>query len=155
MKSFIKLAAILFTLALALPARASENHDLLQARLKTALNDMVQEVKSAGSPAAKRAILGDFLAKVESRVAHVGRLPFLSGENRAALAQLEERFGGYSADLRGGSGRGMSPEGVADKDLDAFASFMQQDLEQAAVGGGVYLSTGAVIIILLILILIL
>jgi|GEM_PF-1351473 len=149
------LFAFLFTVTLAVPAHADTKQEasqqsLLQSRLKSALNDMVQDVKTADKPADKRQILGAFIDKVEDRAEVIGAIPFLSKENKVALNRVQEKFAGYEAGLKG---IGQSP--VADKDLDAYASFMQQDLEQADWGsGGIYLSTGAIIIILLILILI-
>ena len=153
MKTLSRIAGIFFfTAAMALPSQAAEDHGMLQARVKVALNDMVQEVKSAPTPDAKREVLNHFIGKVEHRAELAGKIPFLSKENREALVMLHGKFGGYKADLQGTSGKG-----IADKDLDAYASFVQQDLEQAEASwgnGGIYLSTGAVIIILLIIILI-
>ena len=153
MKTLSKLAAVLFFAAAAtLPAQAAENHGMLQAKVKVALNEMVQDVKVAKSPTAKREVLNRFVGKLEHRAEMVGKIPFLSNENHAVLSMLQDKFGGYKAQLNARSGNG-----VADKDLDAFASFMQQDLEQAEASwgnGGIYLSTGAIIIILLIIILI-
>jgi hypothetical protein len=154
MKTLSKYAGILFfTAAMALPAHAGEtNTGMLQARVKVALNGMVQDVKAAGTPAEKREVLNHFIGKIEHRAEIAGKIPFLSADNRAALNMLHGKFGTYKAELQGASG-----SGVADKDLDAYSSFVQQDLEQAEASwgnGGIYLSTGAVIIILLILILI-
>lgn len=147
------LAALLVCALVATPAQADPaDHGLLQARVKVALNDMVADVRAADNAEAKRAVLERYLDKFESRARLAGRLP-LDDEHRAALTSLQTRFAGYSQELRGDEARA----GVADGDLDAFASFMQHDLEQAAStwgSGGIYLSTGAVIIILLILILI-
>jgi hypothetical protein len=157
MKHFTLLSTVMFALALALatagPAEASANPRMLQERVKVALNEMVQEVKASETPADKRAVIDRFLAKAErgSRVAE--RLP-MGRDTRVALKGLQSRFAGYSAELKGTGDR----TGVADGDLDAFAGFMQQDLEQAADavwgGGGIYLSVGAIIIILLILLLV-
>ena len=153
MKTLSKFAGIFFfAAAMALPAQAAENHGMLQARVKVALNEMVQDVKAAESPAEKREVLNRFVGKLEHRAELAAKIPFLSQENHAALSMLQDKFGGYKNQLQAASGNG-----VADKDLDAFASFMQQDLEQAEASwgnGGIYLSTGAVIIILLIIILI-
>ena len=155
MKTLSKFAGILFFMAaIALPAHASEDHGMLQARFKAALNGMVQDVKTAETPAAKRQVMDRFFAKVHQRAELTAKMPFLSAEKRSALALLQGKFGGYEATLKGQPGLG----GVADKDLDSFASFVQQDVEQAADAawgnGGIYLSAGAIIIILLILLLI-
>jgi hypothetical protein len=155
MKTLSKFAAFLILLtAAAIPARAEENHGLLQERIKVALNEMVQDVRTAESPEAKRQILERFVGKLEHRAQMAERLPFLTKENHAALDMLQAKFGAYSAELKGTAGNGP----VADGDLNAFAGFMQQDLEQAAdawwSGDGIYLSAGAIIIILIIIILV-
>lgn len=154
MKSAFKIAGILaFMTAAIAPAQASENRDMLQARVKTALNEMVQDVREAKTPEAKRESMEQFLGKVEQRARVAESLPFIGEENREALSYLQEKFAGYHAELRGEAGASK----ISDRDLDAFAGFVQQDLEQADSSwgsGGIYLSTGAVIIILLILLLI-
>lgn len=147
-----KYAGVFFlTAAMALPAQASEKQDAARDRVKTALNEMVRDVKDAESPAEKRAVMERFLDKAERGAGMAENLPFLSGEKRAALHMLQAKFNGYSAELAGAGSKG-----VPDGELDAYASFMQQNLEQAESdwgGGGIYLSFGAVIIILLILVL--
>jgi hypothetical protein len=150
MKALSKFAGVLvvMTAVAALPTHAADQ-GMLQARVKVALNEMVQDVKSAETPDDKRVVLDRFLGKIERRAELAAKIPFLPAENRAALAVLEDKFGGYEATLKAG---------VEDKDLDSFASFVQQDLEQAADAawgnGGIYLSAGAIIIILLIIILV-
>ena len=155
MKPFTRFASILLLAGFAaVPASATEDRDVLQARVKSALNEMVQDVKAAEAPAEKREVLDEFLGKVEKRAEWAQSLPFVGEENRAVLAKLHDRFAGHRAELAGANGGAP----VADADLDAFASFVQNDLEQAdevAWGnGGVYLSVGAIIIILLILVLV-
>jgi hypothetical protein len=148
MKSLFKFAAVLAFMTVAVvPARADENRDMLQARMKTALNEMVQDVRAAETPAAKRETMERFLDKIEQRAQLAGKIPFMGAENREALSFVQEKFAGYHAEL----------QGQPDRDLDGFANFVQQDLEQAESSwgsGGIYLSTGAIIIILIILILI-
>jgi hypothetical protein len=144
--------AVLFTVLAAPQSARASDHGLLQERVKVSLNEMVTEVRTSESPAAKRAVMERFLDRFESRSRIAEKLP-LNDEQRAGLTALQTRFAGYAGELKGTE----NASGVADKDLDAFASFMQQDLEQAAASwgsGGIYLSTGAVIIILLILLLI-
>ncbi len=153
MKTMTRFATFLILAALAASPAMADEQDALRARVKTALNEMVQEVKAAETPAEKRAILDEFLGKVEGRAEWAGKLPFVGEENRIMLAKLHEKFSAHRAEL---NGAGDSAP-VGDADLDAFASFVQHDLEQAEVAwgsGGIYLSFGAIIIILLILILI-
>jgi hypothetical protein len=154
MKSMIRLAGILILASIAAaPARAADGGDAMRTRVKSALNEMVQEVKAAPTPQEKREVLENFLGKVERRSEWAQALPFVDDGNRAALAKLHDKFSAHRAELAG-SGNGAP---VADADLDAFASYVQNDLEQAEASwgnGGIYLSTGAVIIILLIIILV-
>src|SRR5690606_6982884 len=137
------LFTILLTgLATMQPAQAS-GQDLLQERVKISLNDMVAEVRGAETPAAKRAVMQHFLERFENRSRIAEQLP-LNEAQRAALTAFQTRFAGYATELNGSEHQ----PGVTDGDLDAFAGFMQQDLEQAAASwgsGGIYLSTGAVI----------
>jgi hypothetical protein len=134
-------------------ANAESGSDVLNQRLKASLNTMVKDVHDAETPAAKREVLNRFIARVAHGAAVIGRTPFLSEENHAALNVLKGKFEGYSADLQGEPGQGTSRGGVADGNLDAYASYMQQSLEQA--DNGIYLSTGAIIIVLLIILILL
>jgi hypothetical protein len=152
--STLLVSILLMTFALASGADAQTGSSGLNPRIsqqvKASLNTMVQEVHAAESPATKHAILTGFLGKVERGAVMAKHLPFLSAENRTALNVLQGKFGQYAADLRSMPEPGTSRDGVAEGDLDSYASYVQQDLEQAS-SGGVYLSTGAIIIVLLII----
>lgn len=137
-------------LAFSAPLSASPGSVLIEERYKSALNLIVQEVRSAEDPAEKREILAAYLGKMQSGLSKAGGMEAVSGSDRNILDSMGEKLAAYQAELDGQSG--YSP--VADADLDAFAGYMQQGMEQAAIGGGVYLSGGAIIIILLILLLI-
>lgn len=145
--------ALLLTLLTAGAVQAQNGSNLIEQRVKSSLNTMVQDVRAAEAPAEKREILSQFLVKVSRSASMLESVPFLSDDNHAAIEVLQERFDRYSASLHG-STDGSSADVVADGDLDAFASFMQNDLEQAN-SGGVYLSTGAIIIVLLIILILL
>jgi hypothetical protein len=144
---------LLLTFFAAIGAQAGSGSDLVNQRVKASLNSMVQDVHAAESPAEKRAVLDRFLTKAErgARLAQV--LPILSDENQRALNVLQGIFEGYAAELHGVPGQGASQAGVANGELNAFASYMQQNLEQA--NNGIYLSTGAIIIVLLIILILL
>jgi hypothetical protein len=140
----------IFLLALPLQAETTERSETFaQARLKSALNTMVRDVRAAESPAAKRAVLDGFLSSADRAATLLQLTPFLPAAQREAAVSVQARFNGYANDLHGNGGRPT----VQDADLNAFASYMQQDIEQA--DGGVYLSTGAVIIVLLIILILL
>jgi hypothetical protein len=149
-------AHILITTMLAAGVVHAQNStDVLQKRVKISLNAMVQDVREAPTADAKRVVLEQFITKIDRGTGLVQRLPFLTTEHHAALEHLQTRFDGYATVLHGTSSNDQDgTAAVADSDLDAFASFMQNDLEQAQ-SGGVYLSTGAIIIVLLIILIIL
>jgi hypothetical protein len=143
------MTVLLLTLFSGTPTQAQTSSDLIGQRVKSSLNTMVQDVHTAETHAEKRVVLDRFLAKVSRGTTILTAVPLLSEENRAALEVIQARFEKYSGMLHGVSEENV----VADGDLDAFASYMQQDLEQAS--GGVYLSTGAIIIVLLIILILL
>jgi hypothetical protein len=155
MPKFSVLAAhvLLMTFLTGAAAEAGPVSSTMENRLKSSLNSMVQDVHEAETPAEKRVVLDRFIGKLTRGSALLEKAPFLSAGNRTALNALQERFAGYDAELNGIPQQGSSDAGVADFDLDGFASFMQNDLEQA--NGGVYLSTGAIIIVLLIILILL
>jgi hypothetical protein len=140
---------LIFTLLTGGAAQAQSGTGMIEQRVKSSLNTMVQEVHATETPDGKRAVLNRFLVKVSRSAAVLDAVPFLSGDNHAAIEFLQERFDRYAATLHGDT----DGDFVADGDLDSFASFMQQDLEQAS--NGVYLSTGAIIIVLLIILILL
>ncbi len=169
----LSLQILLLTMMTTVGAQAGPESDLLNGRvnqrIKISLNRMVQDVHSAHSQLEKRAVLDQFLAKAENGTALAEKLPFLSTENHAALTMLHEKFDRYAAELRVVPGLGSTqaspanasqasePSGVARApaaDLDGFATYVQNDLEQAS-SGGIYLSTGAIIIVLLIILILL
>jgi hypothetical protein len=136
-------------------AHAQSGSTIMQTQIKGALNEMVQEVHNAPTAGAKREVMDRFVSKIDQRVTLIEHIPFLSDDNQVALQHLQARFDSYATAIRGTSATDQAEGGVVDdSDLDAYATFMQNDLEQAQ-NGGIFLSTGAIVILLLILILIL
>jgi hypothetical protein len=147
MKKLALLSAPLFLLMLmAGPSEASSPQVMLEQRLKASYNTMVQDVRNTDDPAAKREIISGFLTRMDKGLAVVQKMS--SDETGSRAAQARARI---QADLFALQGMNANAPTAAG-DFNAFASFVQQDVEQA---DGVYLSVGAIIIILLILILIL
>ncbi len=151
--NLLSLSAVPLVLLLSLGTNTSAQPgpDVLEQRLKTSLNTMVRHVREAETPEAKRRVMERFVGKARAGTLVAKRLPFLTVENREALTSLQARFEGYALHLEGEPGTPRA--GIADTDLDAYASYMQQDLEQAS--GGLFLSTGVIIIILLIVLILL
>jgi hypothetical protein len=144
--SFLLLAA-----CIAAPrAHASGPAATLEERYHAAVSAISQEVKQAPDPAEKRRILSDFLDHMENGLQKAETMPSLPDQDRQSLHTVLGKYFAYQAELDGTRGYAR----VADGDLDEFAAYIRQDMEQAPVGGGVYISGGALLVILLILILI-
>ena len=148
-------SALILGLAVAtVPLQAKDGATFVEERFKSALNDMVQKVHATQDPAAKRQVLVAWTVRLDNGLEQVMRMESLDAGDRAGLASMRTRFQGYRAELEGRSASGQ--DGLArvdDAQLDAFAAYMQQDTEQAPIGGGVYISAGTLIIILLLIIL--
>jgi hypothetical protein len=150
---FIPALALFLTLAI-VPAsvKADAGSAVLEARFHAALNEVVQEVHGAKTTSEKRDILQKFLTRFERGLEKAQAIGSLKDEDRQALRNIQKKFYAYDSELNGAQAQGI--ERVADANLDAFAGYIQQDMEQAPVGGGIYISAGTLIIILLILIII-
>lgn len=145
-----KLFAIL-TLGLfaaAAPAKAAPGSAMLEEQYKAALSRLTQDVLQAPDPAAKREILTRFIDGMQDGLIKAENLESIQENDRQTLKSVAGRFHAYKAELEGLDGFAR----VADGDLNAFAGYVQQGMEQAPMGGGVYLSGTALIIILLLLI---
>ncbi|MEO6094882.1 MAG: hypothetical protein ABIW76_04070 [Fibrobacteria bacterium] len=147
-KSLAMLLLGLGLFAVSVPAQAAAGSAVLEEQYKSALNRIVQEVRQAPGPAEKRAVLGHFVTGMRDGLQRAEGMASPQSQDRAALQILSGKFSGYAAELDGMGGYVR----VADADLDAYAGFIQQSMEQAPLGGGVYLSGTALIIILLLLI---
>ena len=141
----------LFTLALlaaTVPAKAAPGSALVEEQYKAALSRLTQEVRQAQSPTEKREILHHFVDGMRDGLQKAETLESIQPSDRETLRSVAGKFDGYKAELDGMNGYAR----VADADLDAFAGYVQQGMEQAPINGGVYLSGTAIIIILLVLI---
>jgi hypothetical protein len=123
--------------------------EVLEERYHAALSQVTQEVKQAQDPSEKRRILSGFIQHMEEGLQKAETLSSLPDGDKQALHTVLGKYFAYQAELEGTGG--YTP--VADRDLDQFAAYVRQDMEQAPIGGGVYISAGALIVILLILIL--
>lgn len=136
-----------FALALAPRARASGS-EILEERYKSALNGMVQEIRSAPDAAAKREYLERFLSHMDEGLRQAQGMEGLSQADKAVLVSLAAKYRDYRAELEGTGGFAAVP----DSRLDGFAGYIRQGMEQAPIGGGVYISSGVLIIIIILLI---
>lgn len=118
-------------------------------RFKQYLNDTVTEVKQADDPAEKRAILDRSLRKMTNAAERVKEMRGVDADDQAALDVLIENLSEKLYELNGEA----DYEPVADADLDDFADYAQQDLEQAQRLVISISATALVLILLLILLL--
>jgi len=150
MKRFRVAVAVLLLVAIAAPLFADNAQTKWENRLKEYFNDLLLKVEETKDPAEKRALLNESLERFLTAMDRVQRLPFLNQEQREALARFEAEVQEKHDELNGVAGFAM----VANADLDDFAGFMVQDLEQA-MRSYVVLSTAAIIIIIVLLIILL
>ena len=130
-------------------AQAGPAGDVLEERYHAALSRIAQEVKQAPDPAEKRRILSGFFRHMEEGLQKAETISSLPEPDKQALHTVLGKYFAYQNELEGKEGFARVP----DRELDEFASYVRQDMEQAPVGGGVYISAGALLVILLILLL--
>jgi septal ring factor EnvC (AmiA/AmiB activator) len=105
-------------------ARADVNpHD----RLKSHVRDVVQEVKEAPTAEKKREILNEELRGMVKALDRVETMANLSEKDAEGVDELRSRVQAKIDELNGQNGF----ERVPDSQLDSFADYVQQDLEQA------------------------
>ena len=131
-------------------SRADTGSNAVQERFKTAVNSMVQQVQAANNPADKREIIGQFLHRMDQSVATVKFLEPLSQKDNQALAAVQNKIRIQCNELNGLNGS----DKISDGSLNAYAKYIQQDMEQADTywtGNGIYISVGTLILILILI----
>lgn len=147
MNRFISISMRMSFIAFALIAilMTKANSSSLDERFKVSLNAAIHKVTEMQDPVAKRKMLGDFLIRMNQGIGMAkDAVPEKDGQ---ALDALQLKIQADYAELNG-----FGTAKVPDPELNRFAAYVQQDVEQAA--GGVYISVGGLIIILILLILI-
>jgi hypothetical protein len=147
MKKLFALFALTL-LAATVPAKAAPGAALVEEQYKAALSRLTQDVRQAQSPTEKREILHHFINGMQDGLQKAESLESIQVSDRETLRSVAGKFDAYNAELDGMNGYAR----VADADLDAFAGYVQQGMEQAPMNGGIYLSGTALIVILLLLI---
>lgn len=130
-----------------MPAQATDVD--VMARFKAYVNETVVEVKKADDPETKRALLATSLERMKKAADMVGRMPGLDEDGRAAVDAFDANISDKLDQLNGKNGY----ERVANGQLNDFADYMQQDLEQAQ-RLVISLSLTALILILIIVLLV-
>jgi hypothetical protein len=117
----------LFLAVLSQPLLALGDQRAPEDRFKERINEIVGEVKEMENPVSKREALNLMLTRVIRALERVEKTPFLSGEEKMQVADLRGRFQDSYDELNGLNGF----ERVSDGDLNGFADYILQDLEQA------------------------
>ncbi len=128
---------------LPLRAQATDAHD----RLKTHINKIVENVEEAESADEKRMILNrsfDELIDTFDKVQSMERVP---ESDKEAIAGFKNSIQEKKDELNGNNGY----EQVPDSELDNFANYVQQDIEQADRAITISLTTALLIVIILLL----
>lgn len=125
-------------------AQSTDAHD----KLKAEINEMVENVEKAETVTEKRHILNttfDNLITTFDRVQSMDRIP---ETDKKALAAFKNSIQDKKDELNGTEGY----EKVPDHELNDFAQFVQQDLEQADRFITISVTTALLIILILLLI---
>ena len=147
MKRFRVAVVALVLIALAAPLFADSPATRLENRLKGYFNNLVLEVEQTKDPADKRALLNESLEQFLTAVDRIQKLPLHNQEQKQALARFAAEVREKHDELNGAAGFAT----VANADLDGFAEYMVQDLEQAAY---TYIALSGLAIVLIVVLLI-
>ena len=138
---------VVMALMLIQPLTAENAQVKVENKFKEYVNGVVQDVKQADNPAEKRSVLNNSFEKALHALNTAEKLPSLTEEDHNFVNLMREKFQGYQAELNGQGGY----EAVPNSDLDNFASYVQQDLEQAEKYVTISLTTLLLVVIIIIL----
>jgi hypothetical protein len=137
----------IFVMVYAHPLLAQDEAAKLQNNLKSYFNEVAVKVKNTEDPAQKREILNGTFEKVFKAVDKVEQLP-VGKENQNFLAAFRQGVQEKYDELNGLKGFAR----VGDDELNTFADYVVQDMEQAK-NIAIYTTTTTLIIIALLIIL--
>lgn len=119
-----------------------------QDKVHNYLNDTSLKVKAATSPEQKREILSHDLGEMTRMINTVKSAPLVTDQDRAQLDRLQATIQDKSDELIGINGFDRVP----DNQLNAFSTYVVQDMEQADKTLNISLVTALLIVIIIILI---
>lgn len=119
-----------------------------QDKVHNYLNDTSLRVKAAASPEQKREILSKSLGEMTNAINTVKGAPLVTDQDRAHLDRLQATLQDKSDELIGANGFDRVP----DDQLNAFSTYVVQDMEQAEQKITISLVVALLIIIIIILI---
>lgn len=144
-RSVTTLCTLLFILTVS--GTAWSQTDKASEKFKKIVNRMVQKVEKAESPEQKRAIMNRSFERFMTAFSRVEQMDGVSDSDKEGIAGLRKIVEEKSRELNGEEG--FNP--VPDQQLDNFANYVQQDLEQADTVITISLTTLLLIIIILLL----
>lgn len=114
------------TFVIGLSSAVAQIDDPIKA-FKGYINDMVVKVEHAKTPEAKRTIMNDTFDELLSTFNQVKAMPTLTQKDQKALHLLAESITAKQNELNGLAGYKQVPN----NQLNEFAHYVQQDMEQA------------------------
>lgn len=129
--------------AVSLHAQSPDAHD----RLKKQINEMVEHVEEAETAVEKREILNHSFNDLITAFDKVSAMKRVPQSDKEAIADFKNTVQEKKDELNGTNGY----EQVPDNELDEFADYVQQDIEQAERAITISLTTALLIIIILLL----
>ncbi len=142
-----KLTLFTFVLGLFLSTAAVAQISDPHTAFKKHINEVVQQVEQTESPEEKRALLNNSLTDLVETIEQVENKENVPAEDKAQLAAFKNDLMDKKAELNGEAGFTQVPA----NQLNNFANFVQQDIEQA--DRVVTLSLTSALLIVLILLL--
>jgi len=139
---------IILTVLLSLFLFQTSKADDLKKELQKYMNEIITEVREAETPEEKREILNDLFENLQKSFAKVKNSPLVPEEDHKGIDILNSKINDRQNELNGINGF----ERVPDNQLNEFAYFSLQDIEQADTLLTISLTTLLLIIILVILI---
>lgn len=126
MKKFIFSVLTLVFIGLVSPIQAQKSGDA-ETMFKKHINKMVVSVEKAETPDAKREVLNDSFDDLISAIEKVESMKAVPETDKEGLKVFKADIQDKQSELNGING--FSP--IANNNLNNFANFVQQDLEQA------------------------
>ncbi|MEX2399183.1 MAG: hypothetical protein WD423_00325 [Rhodothermales bacterium] len=111
-------------------------------------NDTAISVKATDDPAQKRDLVDNSLRRMSEALDRIDRAGLVSADNRAGVDRLATSVQDKRDELAGRNGY----NGVPDAQLNAFADYVVQDMEQADRTITISLVTALLLVIILILV---
>lgn len=145
MSKLMRNLAALCCMLIALPALAQNGVTKTENKLKDYFSSIALQVKKERNPAEKREILNRSFAKVFKAADKIESMPAFSSGDLQVVAELRSRTQNKFDELNGLN----SYQRVSDAQLDHFADYVVQDMEQAK--QVVIVTTTAVLIIIALL----